>query len=157
MTKLSVPIKYGLPITFGVAAWVLIAHFLVSNTASLVHTLVGPIFFNVLQFTMIYLGLRAKAREYGDRQDFKKGLKTGVSISFVYALTASLFFAVLVAYVGTSFLPSEPGARVDPPSVAIAKAFAGLFIGAMFLGLIYSTVISFFLTKRQAEEDSEED
>jgi hypothetical protein len=34
----------------------------------------------------------------------------------------------------------------------LAQAFAGLFIGALFLGLIYSTVIAFFLAKRRAEE-----
>ena len=137
MTKLSIPIKYGLMITLGVVAWVIIAHLIIPNPQSLAHTFVGPIFFNVLQFTMIFLGLKAKEREYGDKQDFKKGLKTGVAISFVYALTASLSFVVLVAFIGTSLV--------------LAQAFAGLFIGALVLGLIYSTVISFFLAKRQSE------
>ena len=152
MTKLSIPIKYGLLITLGVIAWILIAHWLVPNPNSLAHRLFAPIFFNVLQFMMIYLGLKAKEREYGDKQDFKKNLKTGVAISFVYALTASLFFVVLVSYVGTSWMPSEPGAPVRPPTVALLQAFAGIFIGGLFLGLIYSTVISFFLAKRETEE-----
>jgi hypothetical protein len=150
--KLSIPIKYGLLITFGVMAWVLIAHQIVPNTRSLAHTLIGPIFFNLLQFTMIYLGLKAKEREYGDKQDFKKNLKSGVAISFVYALTVSLFFVVVVAFVGARWLPSEPGAINRPTSVVLAQAFASLFIGALFLGLIYSTVIAFFLAKRQSEE-----
>ena len=151
MTKLSIPIKYGLLITFGVMAWVLIAHQLVPNTQSYAHTLFGPIFFNILQFTMIYLGLKAKEREYGDKQDFKKGLKTGVAISFVYALTAALFFVAVVAVVGTRWMPGDAGAVSRPTWVILAQAFAGLFIGALFLGLIYSTVISFFLAKRQSE------
>ena len=149
--KLSIPIKYGLLITAGVMAWVLIAHQLVPNTRSLVHSLIGPIFFNLLQFTMIYLGLKAKEREYGDKQDFKKNLKTGVAISFVYALTVSLFLVGVVAVVGTRWLPSEPGAITRPTNVVVAQAFASLFIGALFLGLIYSTVIGFFLAKRQSE------
>ena len=152
MTKLSIPIKYGLPITLGVMGWVLIAHWLIPNPESLAHRYVGPTFFNLVQFTMIYLGLKAKEREYGDRQDFKKGLKTGISISFVYALSAALFFVALVAFVGTRWLPSEPGAVSRPTTFELAQAFAGLFIGALFLGLIYSTVISFFLAKRQSEE-----
>jgi len=150
--KLSIPIKYGLLIALGFIAWVLIAHQLVPNTQSLAHKLIGPIFFNLLQFTMIYLGLKAKEREYGDKQDFKKNLKTGVAISFVYALTASLFLVALVSVVGGRWLPSEPGAIERPTTVTLLQAFASLFIGALFLGLIYSTVISFFLAKRQSEE-----
>jgi hypothetical protein len=151
-TKLSIPIKYGLLITAGVMAWVLIAHQLVANPRSIVHSLIGPIFFNLLQFTMIYLGLKAKEREYGDKQDFKKNLKTGVAISFVYGLSAALFFAVVVAMVGTRWMPSEPDIAARPTTILLAQAFAGLFIGALFLGLIYSTVIAFFLAKRRAEE-----
>ena len=151
-TKLSIPIKYGLLIAAGVMAWVLLSHLLVTNTRSIVHTLIGPIFFNLLQFTMIYLGLKAKEREYGDKQDFKKNLKTGVAISFVYGVAASLFFVVLVAFVGTRWMPSEPGMAARPTTIVMAQAFASLFIGALFLGLIYSTVISFFLAKRQSEQ-----
>ena len=151
--KLSIPIKYGLLIAFGVMAWVLISHQVVTNTQSLVHTLVGPIFFNILQFTMIYLGLKAKEREYGDKQDFKKNLKTGVAISFVYGLAASLFFVVVVASVGTRWMPGDQSmAAARPTTIVMLQAFAGLFIGALVLGLIYSTVISFFLAKRQSEE-----
>lgn len=150
--KLSIPIKYGLMITLGVAAWVLISHLLIPNPRSLAHTFVGPVFFNVLQFTMIFLGLKAKEREYGDKQDFKKGLKTGVAISFVYALTASLFFVGLVTFVGTRWIDNQPGVSGRPASLVIAQAFAGLFIGALVLGLIYSTVISFFLAKRRSED-----
>jgi hypothetical protein len=144
MTKMNIPLKYGLLITLGVMAWVLIARTLVTNPQSPVHTLGPPIVFNILQFTMIYLGLKAKQREYGDKQDFKKGLKTGVAISFVYGLTASLFFVVVVALVGTRWIASEPGTVNAPTSLVLAQAFAGLFLGALFLGLIYSTVISFF-------------
>ena len=151
-TKLSIPIKYGLLITLGVMAWVLISHQVVTNTQSLVHTLIGPIFFNLLQFTMIYLGLKEKEREYGDKQDFKKNLKTGVAISFVYGLTAALFFVGVVAVVGTRWMPSQPGTIARPTTVVLAQAFAGLFIGSLVLGLIYSTVISFFLAKRPSEE-----
>ena len=149
--KLSIPIKYGLLITLGVAAWVVIAHLLIPNPRSLAHTLVGPIFFNILQFSMIYLGLKAKEREYGDKQDFKKNLRSGVAISFVYGVTASLFFIVLVAFIGTRWIDNEPGLVGRPTSLILIQAFAGLFIGALVLGLIYSTVISFFLAKRQSE------
>ncbi|HEU4767245.1 MAG TPA: hypothetical protein VFS77_07710 [Pyrinomonadaceae bacterium] len=152
MTEMKIPFTYGLMITLGVAAWVILAHLLVPNQNSQIHQLGATIFFNVLQFSMIYLGLKAKEREYGDKQDFKKLLKTGVAISFVYGLTACLFFAGVVAFVGTGWLPSDPGAPRESDSVILAKAFAGLFVVAMLLGLFYSAVIAFFLAKRRSEE-----
>jgi hypothetical protein len=148
---MKTPIKYGLLITFGIMAWVLVARSLVANPASLVHTLGSPIFFNVLHFIMIYLGLKATEREKGDRLIFKEGLKTGVLISLVYAVTASLFFVGVVAAVGTRWVESEPGFAGAPVSQVAAQAFVYLFVGAMFLGLIYSTLIAFFLAKRQSD------
>ena len=152
MMDMKIPIKYGLLITLGVMAWVLISHALVPNPNSVVHAAGAPIFFNILQFVMIYLGLRAKERAFGDRQDFKKGLKTGVTFSFVYGLTASIFFVVLLVVGGPRWLEGEPGAPTSPIGIVAAQAFVGLFLSALFLGLIYSALISFFLAKRQSEE-----
>ena len=149
---MKIPIKYGLLITLGVIAWVLVTHSLISNPQSIVHTLGGPIFFNVLEFAMIYLGLKALEHAKGDRPYFKEGLKTGVAISFVYGLTASIFFVVVLVIVGTKWLASEPGAANAPLSRIILGAFLGLFLGALLFGLIYSTVLSFFLAKRRSED-----
>jgi uncharacterized membrane protein len=148
---MKIPIKYGLMIAGGLIAWVLIAHSLVANPASLVHSLGGPIFFNILHFVMIYLGLKELERQKGERPTFKEGLKTGVAISFVYALAASLFFVGVIAVIGTKWLESEPGAAGQPMSRVAIQAFAGLFLSGIILGLIYSTLISFFLAKRQSE------
>jgi len=148
---MKIPLKYGLMIAAGLIAWVLIARSVVTNPASLVHSLGGPIFFNLLHFVMIYLGLKELERQKGERPTFKEGLKTGVAISFVYALAASLFFIGVLAVIGTRWLASEPGATADAPISRIAiHAFAGLFLSGMILGLIYSTLISFFLAKRQS-------
>ena len=149
---MKIPIKYGLLITLGVIAWVLITRSVITNPQSIVHTLGGPIFFNVLEFAMIYLGLKAIEHEKGDRPTFKEGLKTGVAIAFVYGLSASLFFVAVLAIVGTKWLASEPGAADAPLSRIILGAFLGLFIGALLFGLIYSTVLSFFLAKRRSED-----
>ena len=149
---MKIPLKYGLIIAAGLIAWVLIARSVVTNPASLVHSLGGPIFFNILHFVMIYLGLKELERQKGDRPTFKEGLKTGVAISFVYALAASLFFVGVLAVIGTKWLESETGAAPGAPMSLVAiQAFAGLFLGGMVLGLIYSTLISFFLAKRQSE------
>lgn len=149
---MKIPLKYGLLIAAGLIAWVLVARSVVTNPASLVHSLGGPIFFNLLHFVMIYLGLKELERKKGDKPTFKEGLKTGVAISFVYALTASLFFVAVIMVIGTRWLEGEPGAAGKPMSIVAVQAFAGLFLGGMILGLIYSTLISFFLAKRRSED-----
>jgi len=146
-------LKYGLLIALGAMAWVLIAHFTITNPASIVHQLGTPIVFNVLQFALTYLGIKSVEREKGDRPTFKEGLTTGVGISVVYAFALALFFVVVLAVVGTKWMAVEPGARPGAVSRAqIAQAFVGLFFLAVIFGLIYSTVISFFLAKRRSEE-----
>jgi uncharacterized membrane protein len=149
---MKIPFKYGLLITLGVMAWVLIARTTITDPQSIVHKLGTPIFFNVLQFVMIYLGLKALEREKRDRPTFKEGIKTGVAISVIYALTAALFFVVVLVVVGPKWLASEPGAAEQPTLRVAAGAFVGLFIGTTIFGLIYSTVISFFLAKRRSDE-----
>ena len=150
---MKISLKYGLLIAVLAMVWVLIAHNVVSNPASLVHQLGTPIIFNVVQFALIYLGIKAVEREKGDRLSFKEGLKTGVGISVVYGLTLSLFFVVMLKVVGTKFMAVERGAGTGSVSGAqIAQAFVGLFLLALIFGLIYSTVISFFLAKRRSEE-----
>src|ERR671927_1786728 len=143
---MKILLKYGLFATLGAAASVLIAHALLANPMS-----ITPIFLNVFEFAMIYLGLKALEREKGERSTFKELLKTGVGIAFVYALTISLFFAGTMAVVGTKWLASEPGAGQAPMSRVILGAFAGLFIAALVFGVVYSTLISFFLAKRQSQ------
>ena len=152
---MKIPIKYGLLTALGLIIWVLLAHLLITNPRSLVHTLFGPIFFNVLHFAMIFLGIKALERERDAKLTFKEALKTGVSIAFVYALTASLFFVCVVLFVGDKWLAVEPGAATTPTRVLLLQAFAGLFFGTLIFGLIYSTVISFFVAKRRSEQEGE--
>jgi hypothetical protein len=149
---MKIPLKYGLLITLGVMAWVLIAHSLVTNRNSIVHSLGSAVFFNVLQFAMIYLGLKALEHAKGDRPYFKEGLKTGMAISFVYGVTASLFFAAVIAVMGIEWVATDPAELNAPMSRVILVRFVGLLVFALFLGLIYSTVLSFFLAKRRSED-----
>ena len=145
-------LKYGLLIAVLAIVWVLLAHKIVSNPASIVHQLGTPIIFNVLEFALIYLGIKAVEREKGDRLTFKEGLKTGVGISVVYGLALSLFFVIVLKVVGTKFMAMESGAGTGSVSRSqVVQAFVGLFLLALVFGLIYSTVISFFLAKRSTD------
>jgi hypothetical protein len=50
-------------------------------------------------------------------------------------------------------MASEPGVESLPLWQVALGAFVGFFIGSWLFGLIYSTVISFFLAKRRGHED----
>ena len=142
-----IAIQYGLIITAGVMAWVLIAHS-IFPPESPVHSIGAMAFFNILHFVVIFLGITAFRRLENESVSFKQSIKMGVLISFVYGLTAALFFVVVVSIVGDKWIAAEPGAQQLPSKLVMVQAFAGLFISAIVFGLIYSTVISFALAKR---------
>jgi len=149
---MKLAIRYGMPITVGVMLWTIIAHSLVPNPQSIVHSFGAFTFFNILQFTCIFLGLKALEREQRTKPTFKTCLKQGVSISFVYAVTSALFFVGVLLIIGTKWMGAEVGVGV-PKWVYILQAFAGLVVLSMLFGLVYSTVISFVLAKRLSHDD----
>jgi len=150
---MKLALRYGLLIAAGVMAWSIIAHLVVRDPTSNVHGIGAPLFFNVLQFVGIYLGISALGRVLGERPTFKQGLKMGVWISFVYALTVALFFLFVIIVIGPKWLAGEPGAERLPMSTVALQAFIGLFGGSMLFGLIYSTIISFALARRLPTTD----
>ena len=147
---MTIPLKYGLLITLGVIAWVVIAHLLVPDPRSQVHNLGAGIFFNLLEIAGIYFAIKTNKNESGGDLNFKTGVKTGVLTALVYAITSSLFFLVAIYAVGSKLMASEPGAETMPVWQVALGAFVGLGGFALIFGLIYSTIISFFLAKRQS-------
>jgi hypothetical protein len=147
--RIRIALKYGLLITLGVIGWVVVAHLLVPDPRSPVHSLGAGIFFNLLHIAGIYLALNTAKNEAGGELMFKEGVKTGVATALVFAVSSSLFFVVAIVAVGPRLMASEPGAENLPPLQVALGAFFGLFVGSRLFGLIYSTVISFFLAKRQ--------
>ena len=146
---MRIALKYGLLITLGVIAWIVIAHWLVPNPQSAVHSLGALIFFNLVEIVGIYCGINASRNASAGELSFKDGIKTGVAIAFVYGVSSCLFFLIEILVVGTKMLKGEQGTLVKPMWQVAVAAFAGLFIFAIFLGLIYSTVISFFFARRR--------
>lgn len=137
---MKIALKYGLLITLGVAMWTIIAHLWVPNAASIVHSIGAGLFFNLLEILGIYFGI--KERRAVELTSFKASIKTGLSIAVVYGFTASLFFTQVILF-APHWVPREPGTENQPLSQMALGAFLGLFLGAIILGLIYSTMIAF--------------
>lgn len=146
---MKIALKYGLLITVGAIAWVVVAHLLVPDPRSPVHSLGAGVFFNLLHITGIYLAITALKQETGGELGFKTAVKTGIATAFVFALSFCLFFVVALFAVGPKLMASEPGAENQPLWQVALGAFVGLLLGTLLFGLIYSTLISFFLAKRR--------
>jgi Na+/H+-translocating membrane pyrophosphatase len=142
---MKIAIKYGLSITLVVVLWVLITHFLFPLAPESKANILGPILFNLAAIVAIYLGMKARAAE--GELSFKQGINTGMAISLVYAISSCLFFLIVFLFVGPRLMANEPMAQNYPMWQVALAAYAGLFFGALILGLIYSTVISFMLVR----------
>jgi hypothetical protein len=150
--QMKIAVKYGLAITFVVVAWIVVVRHLMGVGADSRANVIAPILFNVAQIVAIFLGMIRRKSEAGGQLDFKDGLKTGVGISFVYAASACLFFVIEYLIAGPKLLLAEVGPSTRPLWQNAAIAFAGLFLGSLIFGVIYSTVISFFLARRMRRE-----
>ncbi|HKO41708.1 MAG TPA: DUF4199 family protein [Pyrinomonadaceae bacterium] len=153
MTKIA--IKYGLLITAVVAAWIVIVRFGMGVEPESKANIIAPILFNITAIIAIFLGMSARKRELNGSLGFKEGVKTGMAISLVYAVSACLFFMIEYLVAGPELLMSEGIAQGRPLWQAAVFAYAGLFFVSLFFGLIYSTVIASILAKRRSEESSE--
>ena len=142
---MKIAIKYGLSITFVVVVWVLVTHFLFPLAPGSKANVLGPILFNLAAIVAIYLGINASANQR--ELSFKQGIKTGLTISLVYGISACLFFFILILLLGPRLMANESVAQNQPIWQEALKAFAGLFAGTLILGLTYSTVISFMLVR----------
>ncbi|HKR60882.1 MAG TPA: hypothetical protein VJS64_14265 [Pyrinomonadaceae bacterium] len=143
---MRIAIKYGLAITLVIIFWVIITHFVFPLAPNSKLNILAPLLFNAAAILAIYLGI--KARKAQAEMNFKAGLQTGLSISLVYAITASLFFAVLLLIVGPSIMANEPMADSYSLGQLALRAFIGMLFGSLILGLVYSTIIAFFLARR---------
>ena len=149
---MKIPLKYGLAVTIVVVVWVVVVRHLMGVGADSRANVIAPILFNVAQIVAIFLGMIRRKNDAGGELSFKDGLKTGIGISFVYAASACLFFIIEYLISGPKLLLAEAGASDRPLWQTAAMAFTGLFLGSLIFGVIYSTVVSFFLARRMPRE-----
>ncbi len=152
---MKIALRYGLLITAVVVAWIVVVRFVMNIGADSKANVIAPILFNLAAIVAILLAMKDRKKELDGDLSFKEGLKTGMGVSLVYAISACLFFMIEFLVAGPKLLMSEAGPQVGPMWQVAALAYAGLFLGSLFFGLIYSTVISFFLARRLPRDSSE--
>ena len=106
---MKIALKYGLLITAVVVGWIVIVRFVMDVGANSKANVIAPIIFNIAAIVAILLGIRARKNELNGALSFKEGLKTGMKISLVYAVSACLFFLIEFLVAGPKLLLSEAG------------------------------------------------
>jgi hypothetical protein len=152
---MKIALKYGLLITAVVVGWIVIVRLWLGVGASPKAQIVSGVLFNATAILAIFLGMKERKEALGGALSFKEGIKTGMAISLVYAISACLFFMIEYLVAGPKLLLSEAGPQTGPLWQVAVMAYAGLFFGSLLFGLIYSTLISFFLARRLRVDSTE--
>ncbi|MEP6743637.1 MAG: DUF4199 domain-containing protein, partial [bacterium] len=152
---MKIALKYGLLITVVVVLWIVIVRLVMGVGADSKSNIIAPLLFNLTTIVAIFLGMKERKQALSGALSFKEGLKTGMAISLVYAISACLFFMVEYLVAGPKLLLSEAGPQSGPLWQVAVMAYAGLFFGSLFFGLIFSTIIAFFLARRIGRDSTE--
>jgi len=152
---MKIALKYGLLITVVVVLWIVIVRMLLGMGAGPKGQIVSGVLFNAAAILAIFLGMRERKRALVGALSFKEGVKTGMAISLVYAISACLFFMIEYLVAGPKLLLSEAGPQTGPLWQVAVMAYTGLFFGSLLFGLIYSTLIAFFLARRMGRDSTE--
>src|SRR5216684_887196 len=150
---MKIALRYGLLITVVVALWIVRLWLGLGNGPQ--GQLFSGVLFNATAILAIFLGMKERKRALAGALGFKEGIKTGMGISLVYAISACLFFMIEYLVAGPKLLLSEAGPQTGPLWQVAVMAYAGLFFGSLLFGLIYSTLIAFFLARRLGRDSTE--
>jgi hypothetical protein len=152
---MKLALKYGLLITFVVVLWIVIVRLWLGMGAGPQGQIISGVLFNVAAVLAILFGMKERKKALDGALSFKEGVKTGMAISLVYAISACLFFMIEYLVAGPKLLLSEAGPQNGPLWQVAVMAYAGLFFGSLLFGLIYSTLIAFFLARRLGRDSTE--
>ena len=152
---MKIALKYGLLITFVVVLWIVVVRLWLGRGGSPQGQIISGLLFNATAIVAIFLGMRERKESLRGAMRFKEGVKTGMAISLVYAISSCLFFMIEYLIAGPKLLMSEAGPQTSALWQVVVVAYAGLFFGSLIFGLIYSTLIAFFLARRLGRDSTE--
>jgi hypothetical protein len=152
---MRIALKYGLLITAVVVLWIVIVRLWLGLGAGPQGQIVSGVLFNAAAILAIFFGMRERKQALEGALSFKDAVKTGMAISLVYAISSCLFFMIEYLVAGPKLLLSEAAPQAGALWQVAVMAYAGLFFGSLLFGLIYSTMIAFFLARRLGRDSSE--
>ena len=139
---MKIALKYGLAVTFVIAAWVALKHF-VLHLEGPAAQIADVAIFNLAAITGLTLGIREKRSLNGGTLTFGDGWITGIKIAVTYAILTSTYFAILLATVGPKLMQQEG-------ETSIVKAFLGVSIFFALFGTVFSAIIALIVRKKMS-------
>jgi hypothetical protein len=136
---MRIALKYGIGVTFVIAAWVALKHFVLHLEGASAQ-FADIAVFNFTAIVGLMMGIKEKRIVNGDSLTFGQGFITGISIAITYAILTSLYFVFLLAVVGPKLMQQEG-------ETSYLKAFLGVSIGFAIFGAIFSAIISLVVRK----------
>ena len=136
---MKIALKYGIGVTFVIAAWVALKHFVLHLEGANAQYADLAVF-NFTAIVGLMMGIKERRTANGDSLTFRQGFMTGTSIAITYAILTSLYFVVLLAIVGPKLMQQEG-------ETSYVKAFLGVSIGFALFGAIFSVIISLLVRK----------
>ena len=136
---MKIALKYGIAVTFVIAIWVALKHFVLhleGPSAQFADVAV----FNFSAIVGLMLGIKEKRLANGNKLTLVDGFVTGLGIAITYTILTSLYFTMMLAIVGPKLMQQEG-------ETSYVKAFAGVSIGFALFGAIFSAVIALVLRK----------
>src|ERR1043166_6508822 len=116
---MKIALKYGVPVTLVIAAWVALKHFVLH--------LQGPgaqlsdvAVFNFSAIVGLMMGIKEKRLANGNKLTFGDGFLTGLGIAITFAILTSLYFVLHL---------QGPGAQLSDVAVFNFSAIVGLMMG----------------------------
>lgn len=136
---MKIALKYGILVALVIAGWVALKNF-VLHLEGPAAPIADTVIFNLAAIVGIALGIREKRVANGGVISFGDGFKTGVSIAIAYALLTCLYFGILIALTG-------PKMMQQAGHTSYVSAFAGLAIGLVLFGAVFSAIIAAIMKK----------
>ncbi len=106
---MKIALKYGLLITLVVVLWIVVVRLVMGVGADSKANIIAPLLFNLTAILAIFFGMKERKKKLGGALTFKDGIKTGMAITLVYAISACLFFMIEYLVAGPKLLLSEAG------------------------------------------------
>ena len=164
----NIAVKYGVYALIITVIWTLIEHFLGYNTTNHETGQYARMIGSFVFWLMIIFGIAAVRKQQGNVMTFGQGFKAGSTISVIYALGVSIWYAIYGEVINTQYKPtlmaferSKLDAVHASPDIIAAKmkevdlstggsviSYVFLFIFMSISGIVIAAITSLLLKRK---------
>ena len=168
-------LKYGLLNSAGICLWVLLEYALGFHTTKMAIGQYTGYFSNIIPITMLFLAIRERRDKFnGGTLTFGQGMKTGILISLITAVIATIFMYFYYTAINPHFVElgiefeknkliqsgmseADIAARLESMKAMYGLPFqlGAILVLTPVVGSVYSAIISAILRRKPARPSPE--